>query len=95
MKHSSTTDTQELADYDRRIREIAPEVRVTSCGESFVTRFYRVYPEAESFLKRACFYAGAQEVRWLLTGIERNDPWWFAVHVGGAKDWDIVRSGRA
>ena len=55
-------------------------------GESFVNRFYNVYPEAETYLKRARFYAGAHEVRWLLTGIERNEPWWFAVHVGSAKD---------
>jgi len=55
-------------------------------GESFLERFYQVYLEAESYLKRARFYAGAHEVRWLLTGIERNNPMWFAVHVGSAKD---------
>jgi aminoglycoside 2''-phosphotransferase len=55
-------------------------------GETFVHRLYRVYPEAETYLKRARFYAGAHEVRWLLTGIEKNDAWWFAVHVGSAKD---------
>jgi aminoglycoside 2''-phosphotransferase len=55
-------------------------------GESFVRRIYGAYPEAENYQKRARFYAGAHEVRWLLTGIERNDPWWFAVHVGSAKD---------
>jgi aminoglycoside 2''-phosphotransferase len=55
-------------------------------GESFMNRFYRVYPEAETYLKRARFYAGAHEVRWLLTGIERNDLRWFAVHVGSAKE---------
>lgn len=55
-------------------------------GESFLDRFYRVYPEAEACLKRARFYAGAQEARWLLAGIERNNPLWFAVHVGSAKD---------
>lgn len=55
-------------------------------GESFVHRFYQVYPEAEAYLKRSRFYAGAHEVRWLLTGIERNEAWWFAVHVGSAKD---------
>ncbi|HVF49046.1 MAG TPA: phosphotransferase [Pyrinomonadaceae bacterium] len=59
---------------------------VYNYGESFMNRFYRVYPEAEGYLKRARFYAGAQEVRWLLTGIERDDPWWFAVHAGSAKD---------
>lgn len=55
-------------------------------GESFVSKFYQVYPEAQNYLKRARFYAGAHELRWLLTGIERNDAWWFAVHVGSAKD---------
>lgn len=57
-------------------------------GETFVQRLHRVYPEAVTYQKRARFYAGAHELRWLLTGIERNDPWWFAVHVGSAKDFD-------
>jgi aminoglycoside 2''-phosphotransferase len=39
-------------------------------GESFMDRLYGVYPEAETYLKRARFYAGAHEVRWLLTGIK-------------------------
>jgi aminoglycoside 2''-phosphotransferase len=56
-------------------------------GESFFKRFYKVYPEAESYLKRARFYAGAHEVRWLLTGVESGNPFWFAVHVGSAKDF--------
>lgn len=55
-------------------------------GETFLDRFYHVYPEGETYVKRARFYAGAHEVRWLLTGIQKNDPWWFAVHVGSAKD---------
>ena len=61
-------------------------VIIYNYGESFMDRFYGVYPEAETYLKRARFYAGAHEVRWLLTGLERNDPWWFAVHIGSAKD---------
>lgn len=61
-------------------------VIIYNYGETFLDRFYHVYPEAEAYLKRARFYAGAIEVRWLLTGIERNDPMWFAVHVGSAKD---------
>src|SRR5687768_6146411 len=60
-------------------------------GESFLDRFYHVYPEAEVYLMRARFYAGALEARWLLTGIERNNPWWFAVHVGSAKDMKLVK----
>lgn len=61
-------------------------VIIYNYGESFMNRFYKVYAEAETYLKRARFYAGANEVRWLLTGIERNNIWWFAVHVGSAKD---------
>jgi aminoglycoside 2''-phosphotransferase len=61
-------------------------VIIYNYGESFLDRFYRIYPEAEPYLKRARFYAGASEVRWLLTGIERNNPMWFAVHVSSAKD---------
>lgn len=56
-------------------------------GASFLRRFYRVYPEAETYTQRARFYAGAIEVRWLLTGIERGEPFWFAVHAGSAKDF--------
>jgi aminoglycoside 2''-phosphotransferase len=56
-------------------------------GEPFFRRFFKIYPEAEFFLKRARFYAGAIEVRWILTGIERKNHWWFAVHLGGAKDF--------
>ena len=61
-------------------------VIIYNYGESLMNRFYKIYPEAETYLKRARFYAGAIEVRWLLTGIEKNDVWWFAVHVGSAKD---------
>jgi len=55
-------------------------------GESFMDRFYKIYPEAEAYLRRARFYAGAIEMRWLLAGIELNDPTWFDIHVGGAND---------
>ncbi|HEX8738085.1 MAG TPA: phosphotransferase [Pyrinomonadaceae bacterium] len=56
-------------------------------GEPFFRRFFKIYPEAEFFLRRARFYAGAIEARWILTGIERKNDWWFAVHLGGAKDF--------
>lgn len=55
-------------------------------GESFTDRLYRVYPDARNYLKRARFYAGTHELRWLLTGLERNEPFWFGVHIVGAKD---------
>ena len=56
-------------------------------GESFLRRFYKTYPEAESYLKRARFYAGAIEARWVLTGIESGNPFWFTPHIGSAKDF--------
>jgi len=56
-------------------------------GEPFFRRFFKIYPQAENFLNRARFYAGAIEVRWILSGIERKNNWWFAVHVGSAKDF--------
>ncbi|MBV9209565.1 MAG: phosphotransferase [Acidobacteria bacterium] len=61
-------------------------VVINTYGESFLSRFYHAYPEAESYLKRARFYAGAIELRWALQGIERQDPKWFAVHIGSARD---------
>jgi aminoglycoside 2''-phosphotransferase len=61
-------------------------VVINTYGESFLHRFYGIYPEAETYLKRARFYAGAIEMRWVLQGIERKDPTWFAVHIGSARD---------
>jgi aminoglycoside 2''-phosphotransferase len=61
-------------------------VVINGYGESFVNRFYKTYPEAEGYLKRARFYAGAIELRWVLQGIERGETTWFAVHIGSARD---------
>jgi aminoglycoside 2''-phosphotransferase len=61
-------------------------VVINTYGESFMRRFYNFYPEAETYLKRARFYAGAIELRWVLQGIERGEPEWFAVHIGSARD---------
>lgn len=55
-------------------------------GESLMNRFYKIYPDAEIYLKRARFYAGEKEIRWLLMGLESKDTRWFAIHVGSAKD---------
>lgn len=61
-------------------------VVINQYGESFLEKFYQFYPEAKQYLKRARFYAGAIEMRWILTAIETGDNSWFAVHVGTAKD---------
>jgi aminoglycoside 2''-phosphotransferase len=62
-------------------------VIIYNYGEGIFRRIQRVYPAAEQYLERARFYAGAMEVRWLLTGIERENNWWFAAHTSGAKDF--------
>lgn len=62
-------------------------VIIYNYGEGVFRRIQRVYPAAEEYLERARFYAGAMEVRWLLTGIERENNWWFAAHTSGAKDF--------
>lgn len=62
-------------------------VVINTYGESFMNRFYGIYPEAETYLKRARFYAGAIEMRWVLQGIERGEQAWFAVHIGSARDF--------
>ncbi len=51
-----------------------------------MNRFYKIYAQAETYLKRARFDAGEKEIRWLLTGIGKGDIRWFAVHVASAKD---------
>jgi aminoglycoside 2''-phosphotransferase len=61
-------------------------VIINAYGESLLSRFHQVYPETEVYFKRARFYAGAMELRWVLQGIERNDLMWFAVHIGNARD---------
>jgi aminoglycoside 2''-phosphotransferase len=61
-------------------------VVINTYGESFMSRFYKVYPEAETYTRRARFYAGAIELRWLLQGIERGENEWFAAHIGSARD---------
>ncbi len=42
-------------------------------GESFLRRFYKTYPEAESFWERILFYKGTFALLEALFGIENND----------------------
>jgi len=55
-------------------------------GESFVSRFYQNYPQARRLMKRARFYAQAIELQWALSGIASGETFWFAAHLGGARD---------
>jgi aminoglycoside 2''-phosphotransferase len=59
---------------------------ILGLGESFLQKMARVYPNLEEGLARARFWAGTLELQWLLGGLRSNDPSWFAVHIGRARD---------
>jgi hypothetical protein len=40
----------------------------------------------EKYLARARFYAQSIELHWVLLGIETGEHFWFAAHLGGARD---------
>ncbi|MBW6466351.1 MAG: phosphotransferase [Brevefilum sp.] len=55
-------------------------------GESLVTRLGNTYPNMQSLLTRARFYAHAIELQWVVLGIESGEHYWFTSHLGGARD---------
>lgn len=55
-------------------------------GESFLSRFSKIYPEISLYLKRARFYAETFELQWALSGINSKNITWFLGHLGSAKD---------
>jgi aminoglycoside 2''-phosphotransferase len=64
-------------------------------GETFVWRVAKFYPDFdEALLERARFWAGTLRLQWLLGGLRYPDePDWFAVHIGRARDVLPVGSG--
>jgi len=61
-------------------------ILIYTYGESFLSRFYKIYPEIPSYLKRARFYAETFELRWPLSGIKSKDITWLLFHLDSAKD---------
>lgn len=55
-------------------------------GESFVQKMGNTYPNLESHLPRARFYAQLLELEWTLLGFETGETFWFTAHLGGARD---------
>ncbi|HYF62848.1 MAG TPA: phosphotransferase [Herpetosiphonaceae bacterium] len=55
-------------------------------GETFVRAIGPTYPDLESYLPRARFYAQSIELEWTLLGLERGENFWFAAHLAGARD---------
>jgi len=62
-------------------------------GESLVSRLKSTYPEWESLISRARFYAQALELQWVLLGLESGEQYWFTSHLGNARDVGRVVHG--
>ncbi len=59
---------------------------ISAYGESFVSTMQATYPNLETLLPRARFYAQSIELQWVLLGIETGETFWFTAHLGGARD---------
>ena len=56
-------------------------------GEGFVRRMTAVYPGIKALIDRARFWAGTLALQWALGGLrDPEDPSWFFVHIGRARD---------
>lgn len=63
-------------------------------GESFVRRMTAVYPGIDALIDRARFWAGTLQLQWALGGLrDPDDPSWFFVHIGRARDVNPIGSG--
>jgi aminoglycoside 2''-phosphotransferase len=56
-------------------------------GESLVARIEKTYPHYAALISRARFYARAIELQWILLGLESGEKYWFAAHLGTARDF--------
>lgn len=59
---------------------------INTYGESFVIKMKTTYRNLEEFMPRARFYAQALELQWVWLGIEFKENFWFAAHLGCARD---------
>ena len=59
---------------------------INTYGESFVIKMRNTYPNLEEFMPRARFYSQALELQWVWLGIEFKENFWFAAHLGCARD---------
>jgi aminoglycoside 2''-phosphotransferase len=55
-------------------------------GETFLAKMAKNYPEIESSVDRARFWAGTLPLQWVLSGLRTKNYWWNLVHLGGARD---------
>jgi RimJ/RimL family protein N-acetyltransferase/aminoglycoside phosphotransferase (APT) family kinase protein len=63
-------------------------------GETFLRQMAPFYPGIERHIERARFWAGTLELQWVLGGLRSpNEPDWFMVHIGRARDVQPIGSG--
>jgi aminoglycoside 2''-phosphotransferase len=55
-------------------------------GETFVSKMKPAYPDLDSLLTRARFYAQLIELEWILQGLETGETFWFTGHLATARD---------
>lgn len=66
---------------------------INNYGESFVHLMRPAYPALPELIERARFWAGTLELQWVLGGLRTDDPSWFTVHLGRARDIRPLGSG--
>jgi aminoglycoside 2''-phosphotransferase len=67
---------------------------INQFGETIIRQMEPMYPDIEKQIERARFRAGTLELQWLLGGLRYPDePDWFMVHVGRARDVLPIGSG--
>ncbi|MCB8928242.1 MAG: phosphotransferase [Ardenticatenaceae bacterium] len=63
-------------------------------GETFLRQLAPFYPGLDQLIERARFWAGTLELQWALGGLRYPDePDWFMVHIGRARDVLPIGSG--
>jgi aminoglycoside 2''-phosphotransferase len=63
-------------------------------GETFVRLMAPTYPDTAQHIERARFWAGTLDLQWILGGLRYPDePDWFMVHIGRARDVLPIGSG--
>ena len=66
---------------------------INNYGETFVRLMLATYPSLPERIERARFWAGTLELQWVLGGLRTEDPSWFTVHLGRARDIFPLGSG--
>jgi aminoglycoside 2''-phosphotransferase len=63
---------------------------ISSYGESLINQVEHTYPDLQTLIPRARFYAQAIELQCVLLGVESGEQYWFTAHLGGARDIGMV-----